>query len=55
MLIVFTISVVFIEATFSREVTGVQIWAVIWLLTEIIVNFIRVTYGQGYNKLEKIS
>ena len=54
MLGVFTMSAVFEKALESKEITGLQIWALIWLLIEIIVNMLRVSYGKGYNKLEKV-
>ena len=54
MLVIFSMSAVFSEAMKSREVTGVQVWGAVWLLLEIVVNFVRVSYGKGYHKLEKL-
>ena len=54
MLGVFTMSVVFEKTLESKEITGLQIWALIWLFVEIGVNMFRVSYGKGYNKLEKL-
>ena len=47
-------STVFEDALKSPEITGLQIWGALWLLIEIGVNFVRVSYGKGYHKMEKL-
>ena len=53
MLIIASISVIF-EEQFNEGVTTIQIWGAAWLLVEIVVNFVKVSYSKGYYKLEKI-
>ena len=54
MWIIASMSVIFTEATSSQQITSIQTWATVWMVIEIVVNFLRVTYGKNYNKLEKI-
>ena len=54
MLVIASISIIFEDAMSSQGVTNIQIWAALWLLVEIVVNFVKVSYSNGYYKLEKI-
>ena len=54
MIVIFSMSVLFEEALKSEGVTGVQAWATAWLLIEMGVNFVKVSYGKGYHKMEKL-
>ena len=54
MWVIATMSIVFEEALKSQWITKIQIWLAIWLLFEIGVNFVRITDGKGYYKLEKV-
>ena len=46
-----TMSIVFEKTMNCQEVKGIQIWGTLWLVVEIGINFVKVSYGTGYKKL----
>ena len=55
MWVIISMSAIFAGAARSKEITAIQAWVTVWMMGEIIVNFVRVSYRKGYHKLEKIT
>ena len=53
-LVVASLSIIFEQTMKNSGVMVVEIIGVCWLVIEIAVNFVKVSYSKGYYKLEKI-